>query len=362
MSMKLSDLQKLMVAEAKEKKIPLSGDFEITPRCNLNCVMCYVRKHPADKLAIEKEMSAEQIISIARQARDMGMLYILLTGGEILVRKDFEYIYEEICKLGLIVTLFTNGTLITKEWADWIATIPPFMVSITMYGASADTYEKVTGNRNGFQLVERAIDMLLEKGIKVELKTAWIKSSVDDYYKLLEFAESKGLQLKIVNYIFPSKENNFSNPIGNRIDPESLAKKENEVEEYARQQSIFTTKEKEVLESEESKNKEFNAVGGAFRCDAGINSFWLSWSGQMLPCGVMSEPRVVIENNDFRRAWELTTQVISRIPTCVDCRTCDVSHYCMSCPARLFAENGSFTQPAEYLCRHAKTRKLLFLK
>lgn len=361
MSMTYGVLYDLMEAEAIEKKIPLSGGFEITARCNLNCVMCYVRKNVGDHYALENEMTADEIISLTRQARDMGMLNILLTGGEILVRKDFRYIYEEISKLGLIITLYTNGTLITEEWVDWIAKIPPLQVSITMYGASAETYKKVTGSGEAFHRVGRAVDMLLERGIKVELKTTWVKSSVDDYYELLEFAESKGLPLKIVNYIFPTKQNECSNPLGNRLDPETLAKKEIEVENYVHERWKDTETDPVSFDSDDLDKNVVDSTDGAYRCKAGVTSFWLSWRGEILPCAVSSEPKVQVENKNLSEAWNQLTKMTSMVPVCEDCSKCDARQYCMSCPARLHAENGSFTEPADYLCKHIRTRlKIIF--
>lgn len=362
MSMTLSDLHKLMEAEAKDKQIPLSGDFEITPRCNLNCVMCYVRKHPADKLAIEEEMTAGKIISIARQARDMGMLHILLTGGEILIRRDFKYIYEEISKLGLIITLYTNGTLITQDWVDWIATMPPKKVSITMYGASAGTYEKVTGDRDGYRRVVKTIDMLIERKIKVELKTTWVKSCVEEYYQMLEFAQSKCLKLSVVNYIFPSRKNECSNPLAHRLDPDELGRKEFEIENYDPSNTVKLERDQITYDSDELDKKDINNQNGAFRCNAGITSFWLSWRGEILPCGLMNEPKVRVDKSDFKQGWEQLKQLRGKVPVCEDCNKCDARDYCLSCPARLYAENVSFSEPADYLCRHARTRKLLALK
>ena len=81
-------------------RIPLTGAFELLPICNLHCKMCYVRKSMAEVNAQGGLLPAEQWLDFARQARDEGMLYPLLTGGEPFVRKDFQEIMAGMEKLG----------------------------------------------------------------------------------------------------------------------------------------------------------------------------------------------------------------------------------------------------------------------
>ena len=124
---------------------PVNGTFELTERCNLACRMCYVCQSSGDAARRTKELSAAAWLELARQAVDNGMVFLLLTGGEVFLRPDFFEIYTPLTRLGLILTLFTNGTLITEAVAERLAEAPPSRTEITLYGATAATYEAVTG-------------------------------------------------------------------------------------------------------------------------------------------------------------------------------------------------------------------------
>src|ERR1017187_5598585 len=90
---------------------PVNGTFELTERCNLACRMCYVCQEPSDAARRAKELPAAAWLKLARHAVDNGMVFLLLTGGEIFLRRAFFELYTPLTRLGLFVTLFTNGTL-----------------------------------------------------------------------------------------------------------------------------------------------------------------------------------------------------------------------------------------------------------
>jgi MoaA/NifB/PqqE/SkfB family radical SAM enzyme len=146
---------------AVTKRIPITGSFELTFRCNLRCVHCYCNLPPNDQDAIEKELTTEEVFDIFDQIAEAGCLWLLITGGEPLLRKDFLEIYTYAKKKGFIITLFTNGTLITEEIADYLKEWPPNKVEITLYGVTSETYERVTGISGSFKRCKRGIkDML----------------------------------------------------------------------------------------------------------------------------------------------------------------------------------------------------------
>lgn len=99
----------------KGKRVPLSFNLEVTARCNLSCRHCYINLLAADREAQAKELTVPQIMAIARQAVDMGAVWCLVTGGEPLLRADFAEIYMGLKRLGLLVSVFTNATLLNDD-------------------------------------------------------------------------------------------------------------------------------------------------------------------------------------------------------------------------------------------------------
>jgi len=189
--------------QAGLQRIPLNGAFELTSRCNFNCRMCYVHDKSEDKSLIRRELTADQWIGIAEDAREAGMLNLVLTGGEIFLRSDFKDIYERLSRMGFKITLYTNGSLIDETKAKWLGRIPPTSMEITLYGASADTYEKMCGNAAGYERTIKAVDMLMADGVNLELKMTVTHDNMGDMEQIAEFAYKRGLPLSIVDYLFP---------------------------------------------------------------------------------------------------------------------------------------------------------------
>ena len=126
------------------KRIPISGSIELTQRCNNQCIHCYNNLSIGDQNARGEELTLGEYRRILDEIAAAGCLWLLLTGGEIFIRKDFLDIYTYARQKGFLITLFTNGTLIDHEVADQLAQLPPFSIEITIYGHSKQTYESIT--------------------------------------------------------------------------------------------------------------------------------------------------------------------------------------------------------------------------
>ena len=153
-----------------DQRIPISGSLEVTLRCNLRCQHCYI---PGERRLSrkERELSLGEIQRILDEITDAGCLWLLLTGGEPLLRRDFLDIYTYAKRKGLLLTFFTNGTLVTRRIADHLAEWRPFNIEITLYGATQETYERVTGIPGSYTRCRRGIDLLLERNLPLGLKT-----------------------------------------------------------------------------------------------------------------------------------------------------------------------------------------------
>ena len=131
------EIQELPLWEKlKAKRTPISFDIEITARCNMNCAHCYINLPAGDHEAQTKELAVEEILRIAREAVGMGAVWCLITGGEPLLREDFPEIYMGLKRLGLLVSVFTNATLINEEHIALFKKYPPRDIEITVYGVT----------------------------------------------------------------------------------------------------------------------------------------------------------------------------------------------------------------------------------
>ena len=348
--------------QAGEKGVAISGVFELTARCSLQCKMCYVCKPAKDDEAITKERTSSDWINLAREARDAGMLYILLTGGEVFLRNDFREIYEEISMMGLIPTIYTNATLITPGICKWIARTPPEKIDVTIYGASSSTYEKVCGFAGGYEKTVRGIDTLLAAGIDVRLKTTVIPENKHDYEKLMAFAKERGLSLRFCYYISPSRNHSGKMRELSRLNPEELAKY---MYRASREFSKSQPKDNGISKKnhvEKGIEFEMKQSGTPFKCYVGTRDFWVTWDGQMVPCGLMEEPNTFPFEIGFQDAWRSLNEKVLKVPECQTCLSCSLKEKCLTCPARLKNETGYYDRAASYVCELARQQHLLYSK
>ena len=101
--------------------------FEITPKCNFNCVHCYLHDHHCSD-----ELSYGEIVEIIDILYEKEVLFITFTGGDIFTRKDFIDIYMYAKKKGFIIELYTNGALITNKLIEVFKKYPPLLVDISL--------------------------------------------------------------------------------------------------------------------------------------------------------------------------------------------------------------------------------------
>ena len=144
----------LLFARAGARGVPLSGTFELTPRCNFSCKMCYIHRAQNDA-ALAQERSAADWLRLAEDCSRAGTLLLLLTGGEPLLHPDFREIYSGCKRLGLMLSINTNASLLDEKMAEFLANDPPLRVNITLYGASPETYGALCGNRAAWEKTTR---------------------------------------------------------------------------------------------------------------------------------------------------------------------------------------------------------------
>lgn len=172
-------------------RFPLSCQWEITCRCNLRCVMCYTDCfNRPDK--VRDELETSEILRIMDQLADAGCLELCLTGGEPLARPDFFDLYEHAVTSGFLVTLFTNGTLITDAVADRFAALPPHRIEISLHGRTEQSFERITQGRGSYERCTNAIRLLIERRAPLVLKTTAMTLNHDELLAIKRYVQNLG--------------------------------------------------------------------------------------------------------------------------------------------------------------------------
>lgn len=352
-----SPITQKLLNKASYINIPMSGTFELTPMCNFSCKMCYVRKTAEEvRCHPRKMMTLEEWIQLAKEARDAGMLYLLLTGGEPFAWPDFWKLYDVLCDMGFLITINSNGSLITEEVIERLKEHPPIRINITLYGYGDESYEKLCGVKGVFRRVDRAITELQKAGIFVKLNGTLTPENVQDMEACVRYAEERNLIYEINTYMFPPIRRDESLAGQNeRFTPEEAA--------YYRlkcyrlqygQDRYHGFMESVVKGSAPPMGLDESCVDprdGKIRCRAGKASFWVTWDGLITPCGMMPKPEVDIREASFAKTWEILTNKSRELSLSGVCQNCVNRSLCHACAAMSMAETGEADRIPVYLCQ-----------
>src|SRR6202522_1256082 len=202
------------------KRTPIEVSIELTHRCPLECQHCYNNLPMADKAARNRELRLEEYKLLLDQIAEAGCFWILFTGGEIFARADFLDIYAYAKSKGFLITLFTNGTMVTERIADYLAEYRPFAIEITMYGATRATYEALTQIPGSYDRCIRGIRLLLDRKLPLKLKTVPTTINRHEVYEMQRMAEQDfGVDFKFDPLVNPRIDCSQS-PVEVRLTPE----------------------------------------------------------------------------------------------------------------------------------------------
>jgi radical SAM protein with 4Fe4S-binding SPASM domain len=335
-----------MLRRAAVNRQPAHGAFELTSRCNLRCRMCYVRQAAGDMTKVAKELPASTWLELARRAVDNGTVFLLLTGGEVLLRRDFFDIYEPLTRMGLVLALFTNGTLITKDIASCLAQAPPSRIEITLYGATKTTYEAVTGTPNSFAACCSGIEALVSHRMPLGLKTTITRQNVGELEAMRQMAHKWGVPFSASWLLAKRPDRTPSDVEGCRLSALECI-------------TLEATDSASATEVTEAALRATAAAGSRnnFYCHAGKAAFVINPVGEMNVCLVLNQPAARPLETGFPEAWKQVQQYVdSAPPAAPECCACDVLGYCGRCPAWSMMETGTLTEPVPYLCEIARAR------
>lgn len=344
-------IEEKLCYKANKNRIPLSGAFELTPLCNMDCDMCYIRLTKEEMNKTGKLRTADEWLALAEEMKKEGMLFLLLTGGEPLIYKDFDKLYLGLKKMGLIVTINTNGTLINEEIADMFAKSKPRRVNITLYGCSNETYDKLCHNPKGFDQTIRGIKLLKERNIDVKLNVSLVKENKNDLPRMFEIANELDVPIKVDTYMFPRTKGikgEFNRDC--RLFPEEVAEIDMLIRYRTESEESFMRNRAEFLARYEwgKNNKEEGDL--KMGCRAGKSSFWVNWQGSMSPCVFLENKSVDVFEDGFVNSWKYVVDECDNMFLPKKCSSCDKREVCQVCVASAYCENTDTNEKPRYLC------------
>lgn len=333
----------------KKIRHPFNGGFEITQRCNFRCVHCYLQNG-----GYKDYLSTRDIKLILDKLAKKGILFLYFTGGEVFTRNDFEEIWRYAKELGFVLEILTNASLIDINILSLFDELPPANISISVYGASEESYFAVTRTKGQFQKVMNNLHALKEHELHFEIKFIGMKENVNDFYGVKEIAESLGVGFSHSFEIFPAFGGNDN--VNHMISVEDIIEFEKSYEETKR---VWTANAGNDNFYQKMKKK--NEFVPLFACESGTTTCVIDAEGYLLPCNKLRLKKYNLLTDEFDAAWDAYAE-IKRIPAPSDykCLTCNNISVCNPCPAQNFLSTGYYDKPCKEECRLAALRNSTF--
>ena len=321
-----------MQAYAKEHAIPLSGTFELTPRCNFHCKMCYVHLSEERMHRFGSEMNASEWIRLAEQARDAGMLSLCITGGEPLLHPEFETIYRAVVQMGFQITLQTNASTLSEKALNLLDEYPPNAVKTTIYGSNDEVYREVCGVEHGFARVDAGIRAIKALDIPVLAVTTVIRQNMQDLDNIYRYVRELQIPWTYTTAVHPSIRGAETKASEAAIDEETAADFRADVRRMI------------SLPPRMPDDKPCD------HCKGYRTSFWITWNGKLRFCSFMNEPDIDVYQKDFPEAWQELVTYEDQLRWPEECRSCEVREVCRMCAGALASRSGSISRVDKEFC------------
>ncbi|MBP3412677.1 MAG: radical SAM protein [Oscillospiraceae bacterium] len=343
--------------KASRRHIPLSVTLELSPVCNFQCKMCYVRKTEAQIRQEGKSLVPwEKWLELCKELRDAGTLFLLLTGGEPFLYPHFRELYTELHRMGFLIMINTNGTLIDEQTMTWLKEMSPYRINLTLYGGSRETYRRICGNAGGYDRAMFALRALKEAGIPTVVNASMIPENGDDLEAIMAVGRQLKLNTRVSTYMFPPVRRDAEES-DSRLTPEESA-------DMFLRKAIFALDMDRRLEFLQEQlcplSPEEDASWGEhkeefMRCRAGRCSFWVSWDGTMCACGLTPFPKTFdVFDGALMEHWKDLNEAVQKHTVLEKCAGCQLRNLCKPCVATVYAETGKTEGKAPYLCQLAQ--------
>lgn len=344
-------LEKTLVQKAIQVSQPIYACLELLPLCNMNCDMCYVRLSREEMDEKGRLRTVEEWSNLTEQMKEMGTLFVLLTGGEPLLYPGFKELYCKLLELGMIVTINTNGTLIDEEWADFFGKYKPRRINVTVYGSKEQTYQELCHFPGGYQRTLDGIALLKEHRIDVRINGSVTAANMDQMDDIYAIGKKFDFPVHMDTYMVScTRERNRTFDSAARLLPQEAAHANIKALKNEMTTSDFQNYVDETIFHIEHGERRYDRN---INCLAGRCSFAVNWQGEMRPCltfsNVCSHPFEV----GIKHAWDQLVRDVSGLVLHEKCATCKLRVVCKTCVASAFCESGSFDGISEYHCRYA---------
>jgi radical SAM protein with 4Fe4S-binding SPASM domain len=332
-----------LLYQSEDAARPVAAHLELTHACNEDCEHCYLDLLPDKKIGALDTSEWKRIFD---ELAEEGCLFLTFSGGEVLVRRDWEELARYARSLGFALRLFTNASLVTEQVADRIAAVKPMQVDVSLLGGTAATHDAITRRRGSFAKTLAGVRRLRARGLRVLLKCVAMKKNIAEHPLILAIGEELGCEVAFDMEVTP-KNNGSQAPTELTVEGEG-----------ALEASRLVGGDEEGDDAQEKEPREARLRNAP--CAAGHRYVHIGPTGDVFPCTSWTKPLGNLRQTSFRELWntnpmlkEVRAKRVGDFPTCARCELLTV---CNPCMALSLLEQGNLEGPSPTKCRGTEAR------
>ena len=326
-----------------------SISWNLTKRCNLNCDHCYLDAEFRGGLRTD-ELNTEECFRVIDQIAEVNPnAFLILTGGEPLLRPDIYEIIRYAADKKFMVVLGTNGTLINKVNAEKIKAAGAHGVGISIDSMEAVKHDKFRGVTQAWENSMHAFDVLNEVGVDFLIQMSVSEMNYQEIPDVVAFAEKIGAIAFNLYFLVCTGRGQGNTDISNAAYEEALKTLYEEQMKYKGRLMINSKcapQYKRVVYENDPDSVYTRTYSGG--CPAATHYSRISPEGNLTPCPFIEESVGNLKTSSFKDLWEnapLMRQLRDRKNLEGKCGTCEFSAMCSGCRARAFADTGNYMAP-----------------
>jgi AdoMet-dependent heme synthase len=337
----MSSLLMEMADKALKMRIPLSVQVDLTYRCNERCVHCYLDHHD------HGEMKTGEILELLDQMADAGVFYLTISGGEIMMRRDFFEILEHARKKTFCIKLKTNGILIREKEAERIKALGVQSVQVSIYSHRPEVHDAITKLPGSLADSIEAIRRLRAQGIHVIMANVLMVKNAEDYTAVRGLAAELGAQFIMDPTVTPMMDGDRG-ILSLNVDEAALR-------EVFRDEAIVGNVEEFCAPPRGVDDEALDMLP----CSAGHTACYVSPYGDVYPCVQFPLPTGNVRHTKFLDIWrdspqfqEVRSITVRDLPSC---SVCTHGATCSRCPGLAYME-GNMRGPSSQDCEKSYAR------
>lgn len=328
--------------------------WEITQRCNLNCVHCRADAEINAEAGPSTETAKKVIDDIASYAKPV----MVLSGGEPLLRKDIFEIAKYGHEKGLKMAMATNGTLVTEEKCLKIKESGIRICSLSLDGSTEEVHDNFRNQKGAFKGVMRAAALFNKHEIPFIINSSFTKRNQEDIPNIYKLAKELGATAWYMFMIVPTgRGHDIMEELITKEDYEKILNWHYDMERSQEDMLVRPTcapmyyrifKQRSRDEGKSSKRRTLSfSTGGSKGCIAGQLISLLSHNGDVYPCSYFPLSAGNIYKESFKDIWE-KSKIFQDLRDFKaykgKCGVCEYNAVCGGCRARAYAMEGDYME------------------